>query len=170
MTTQESGSAEIGPPLHIRKLHSLVGDWDVDFETRGAPNESFVVQRISSRIVSILGGAFLQEELSITTSSGNQVELLGLLGYDRYREIYRFAWLDDKYAIFDVHEGNWQGDALVVNNLRSGTTFRFGHQDYFSRMTWHDITVDEFRVASDLSSDGGKTWFTQARSRYIRKK
>lgn len=169
MTTQKSASAETGPPPQIRQLHSLIGDWEVDFETRGGPNESFVLRRITSRIVSILGGAFLQEGLSIPASGGTYVELLGLLGYDRYREIYRFAWLDDKYAIFDVHEGNWEGASLVVNNLLSGTTFRFGEQDYFSRMIWHDITRDEFRVASDLSTDDGKTWFTQAKGRYFRK-
>ena len=151
------------------QLHSLIGEWKVDLETRGGPNEPLVLHRITSRIVSILGGAFLQEGLSIPTSGGTQVELLGLLGYDRYREIYRFAWLDDKYALFDVHEGNWEGESLVVNNLRSGTAFRFGNQDYFSRMRWHDITRDEFSVASELSTDGGQTWFTQAKGRYVRK-
>ena len=97
------------------------------------------------------------------------MELIGILGYDRYREIYRFAWLDDTYAVFDVHEGNWAGETLVVDNIRSGTTFRFGEQDYFSRMTWHEIITDEFRVASDLSVDGGRNWFTQAKGRYLRR-
>ena len=147
----------------------MIGDWEVDFETRGGPDESFMLHHITSRIVSILGGAFLQEQLSIPASGGTQVELLGILGYDRYRETYRFAWLDDKYAIFDVHEGNWAGDTLIVDNLRSGTTFRFKDQDYFSPMTWHDITADEFSVESDLSMDGGRTWFTQAKGHYLRK-
>ena len=169
MTTQESSSAETGAPTQIQKLHSLIGEWEVEFETRGSPDESFVSKQITSHIVSILGGAFLQEQLSIPASGRTQVELLGLLGYDRYREIYRFAWLDDKYAIFDVHEGNWDGSLLVVNNIRSGTTVRYGNQDYFSRMIWHDISSDEFRMASDLSMDGGNTWFTQAKGHYLRK-
>ena len=169
MSNQDSSTTETGAPPQIRKLHSLSGDWRVEFETRSSLNESFNLHHITSRIDPILGGAFLQEHLSIPASGGTQVELLGILGYDRYREIYRFAWLDDKYAIFDVHEGNWDGDALVVDNLRSRTTFRFKEQDYFSRMKWHDITADEFRVASDLSMDGGKTWFTQANGHYVRK-
>lgn len=169
MSNQGSSAPEIGAPAQIRKFHSLIGDWEVQFETRSSPNESFVSHQIKSRIVSILGGAFLQEQLSIPASGGTQVELLGILGYDRYRETYRFAWLDDKYAIFDVHEGNWDGDSLVVDNLRSRTTFRFKEQDYFSRMKWHDITANEFRVASDLSMDGGKTWFAQAKGHYVRK-
>jgi hypothetical protein len=169
MSTQESSSAETGAAPQIRKLHSLIGDWDVQFETRGSPDESFTLHQITSRIVPILGGAFLQEQFSIPASAGTWVELMGILGYDRYRETYRFAWLDDKYAIFDVHEGNWEGDALVVDNMRSGTTFRCKEQDLFSRMKWHEITTDAFKVASDLSMDGGRTWFTQAKGHYLRK-
>ena len=147
----------------------MIGDWNVNFETRTGPDESFTIHPITSRIVPILGGAFLQEGLSIPASAGTWVELIGILGYDRYREIYRFAWLDDKYAIFDVHEGNWDGDALVVSNIRSGTTFRFRDQELFSRMIWREITVDGFMMESDLSADGGKTWLTQAKGRYVRR-
>jgi hypothetical protein len=168
MSNQDSTTNETGAPSQIRKLHALTGDWEVEFETRSSPDESFMLHHITSRIVPILGGAFLQEHLSIPASSGTQVELMGIMGYDRYRETYRFAWLDDKYAIFDVHEGNWVGEALVVDNLRSGTAFPFRGQDYFSRMTWYEITTDEFRVTSELSMDGGQTWFTQAKGHYIR--
>jgi len=168
MSNQESSSSATGAPSQILMLHSMIGEWKVSFETRSSPEESFALHHITSRIIPILGGAFLQERLSIPTSSGAWVELLGILGYDRYREIYRFAWLDDKYAIFDVHEGNWKGESLVVNNIRSRTTFQFEGRDYFSRMTWHEITTDEFRFASDLSLDNGKDWFTQAKGHYIR--
>ena len=145
----------------------MIGEWDVQFESRGSPDESFKSNQITSSITSILNGAFIQERLSIPTSSGEYVNLIGILGYDRYREIYRFAWLDDKYAIFDVHEGNWDGDALVVDNIRSATTFRFGDLYYFSRMTWREITSEAFTSESDLSMDGGKTWFTQAKGHYL---
>ena len=169
MSHPESSASEAGAPPQIRRLHSLIGEWDVKFESRGSPDEEFVSHQITSRIVPILGGAFLQEQLSIPASGGTPVELLGILGYDRYRDVYRFTWLDDKYAIFDVHEGNWDGEALVVDNLRAGTTFRFKDQDFFSRMIWHEITADGFKVAADLSLDGGKAWFTQAKGHYVRK-
>lgn len=169
MSNQESSAPESGVPLQIRRLHSMVGEWDVQFEARGGRDESFKSHQIASSITSILNGAFIQERLSIPTSSGEYVNLIGILGYDRYREIYRFAWLDDKYAIFDIHEGNWDGEALVVDNLRSATTFRFGDLDFFSRMTWREITNEGFMIESDLSTDGGKTWFTQAKGCYLRR-
>jgi hypothetical protein len=169
MSNQESSAPENGAPPQIQRLYSMIGEWDVQFESRASPEESFVLHQITSHIIPILGGAFIQEQLSIPTSSGEYVNLIGILGYDRYREIYRFAWLDDKYAIFDIHEGNWDGEALVVDNLRSATTFRFGDLDFFSRMTWREITNEGFMIESDLSTDGGKTWFTQAKGRYLRR-
>src|SRR5262245_51535122 len=144
MSTQESPVPETGAPAQIRRLHSLIGEWDVRFESRGGPDKPFTAHQITSSITSLLSGAFLQEQLAIPASSGRLVELIGILGYDRYREQYRFAWLDDSYAIFDVHEGNWDGDALVVNNLRSATTFRFSDAEYFSRMIWREITHQGF--------------------------
>jgi len=170
MSAQELSAPEYGPPPQIQKLHSMIGEWDIQFESRGAPEETFKSYQTTSSIVPLLNGAFLQERFSIPISSGQSVELVGILGYDRYREIYRFAWLDDKYAIFDVHEGNWDGEALVVDNLRSATTFLFGDLEFHSRMTWREISPAGFLMESDLSVDGGKTWFTQAKGRYLRKR
>ncbi|HCR69821.1 MAG TPA: hypothetical protein DIW23_00125 [Anaerolineae bacterium] len=158
---------QTGAPEEIKKLHILIGNWNVEFQTRLSENDSFVTYQVKSSIVSILGGAFLQEQIVIPASNG-KVELMGILGYDRYRNVYRFSWLDDTYAVFDIHEGNWEGDKLVVNNLCSGTTFRFQGQEIFSGMTWRDITKDSFTMESNLSFDGGKTWFTQAIANYTR--
>ena len=148
----------------------MLGEWEVLYEGRSGPEEAFKSYQITSRITSLLDDAFLQERLSVPTSSGEYVDLVGILGYDRYRRLYRFAWLDNKYTIFDVHEGNWEGEDLVVNNLRSATTFRFGGLEVFSRMVWRDINSSGFRMESDASFDGGNTWFTQAKGRYLRKK
>ena len=164
------GPAEYGAPSQIQKLHSMIGEWEVQFESREGPEESFNSYQTASSIIPLLKGAFFQEQLALPTSSGQSLELVGLLGYDRYREIYRFAWLDKKYAIFDVHEGQWENETLVVDNLRSATTFRFGDLEFYSRMIWREITADGFMLESDLSMDGGKTWFTQAKGLYFRKR
>lgn len=162
-------TAKSGAPGQMLKLHSMNGDWHVQFESRPAADATFVLHHITSSIRLILNGAFLQEHISIPSATGVDVNLIGLLGYDRFREIFRFAWLDDTYAVFDVHEGNWDADTLIVNNLRSGTTFRFGEQEYFSRMIWQEITSTGFRMESHLSMDMGKTWFTQAKAFYTRR-
>ena len=105
----------------------------------------------------------------MSTPDGRPIELIGIWGYDRFRSVYRFAWLDDTYALFDVHEGNWEDDALVVDNLRARTSLHFGDQEVLGRMIWSQIGPDGFAVESQASVDGGKTWFTQAKGRYSRR-
>jgi hypothetical protein len=83
-------------------------------------------------------------------------------------QIERLHVMISEWDVFDVYEGNWEGDALVVNNLRSATTFRFGGQEFYSQMTWCEITANGFIMESHLSADEGKSWFTQAKSRYMR--
>lgn len=157
-------------PVQMARLASLVGEWDVEFESRRGPNDTPTVLRATSSISSIFNSVFLQERGSMPTPSGQRIELLGLLGFDQFRSIYRFAWLDDTYALFDVHEGNWEAGSLVVSNTRTRTTLVIGGREYFSRMVWSAIEPDGFVVESFASTDGGTTWFVQVKARYTRHK
>ncbi len=158
-----------GAPPEMERLRSLVGEWDVQFEGRDGPDQPFKTYRTTSRIIPLLGGAFLQETLAMPTPTGRPIALVGIWGYDRFRRQYRFAWLDDTYALFDVHEGEWGPEGLVVTNVRSGTTLRMGAQEVFGRMVWSDLSQAGFAVESSASLDGGKTWFVQAKGRYTRR-
>lgn len=170
-TPRSSASQDRKPaPEQVTRLTSLVGEWEVEFESRSRPNDTLTVLHTTSSITQILNGAFLQERVSMPTPSGSRIELIGILGYDRFRSIYRFAWLDNTYALFDVHEGNWEGDSLVVTNTRTRTTVVIGGQEVFGRMIWSAISPDSFTVESLASTDGGTTWFTQAKARYRRHK
>ncbi len=155
-------------PGEMQRIGALVGTWDVEFEARDGPDQPFRRYRTTSTIKPLLDGAFLQEEVAQPMPKGPPIRLIGIWGYDRYREVYRFAWLDDTYALFDVHEGHWRDGALVVNNLRVATTLTLGGQVLHGQMTWSDITADGFAVDSSVSTDGGLTWWTQARGRYTR--
>jgi len=151
------------------RLASLVGQWDVEFDARSGPNEAFTPLRTQSTISPLLGGAFLQETVTMPVPGGARIDLIGLWSYDRFRSVYRFAWLDNTYALFDVHEGNFDGHALVVSNLRTRTTLLAGNREIFSRMIWSELNAHAFRVESLASTDGGASWFTQVRGRYSRR-
>lgn len=171
VTAQTATSQEgTGVPPEMGRLATLAGEWEVDFESRGDPNGSFTRLQTTSTITTLLNGAFLQERVSMPTPKGRPIELIGIWSYDRFRSVYRFAWLDDTYTLFDVHEGTWEGQALVVSNVRARTTLLMGGQEIFSRMIWSQISADAFNVESLASTDGGTTWFTQGRGRYSRLK
>lgn len=158
-----------GAPEQMARVAGLVGEWNVQLEMRNAPNEPFTTLRTTSTITQLLKGAFVQERIVLPTPAGQSIELVGIFGYDRFRSVYRFAWLDDHFALFDVMEGNWHGDSLVVNNLRSRTTIPAGGKDMYSRMVWRPLGTDSVLVESLVSADSGATWFTQTRARYLRR-
>ena len=148
------------------RLADLVGEWNVEFESRNSADEPFTSLRTTSLIEPLLGGAFVQERLTLPTPRGRSIELVGIWGFDRFRSMYRFAWLDDMYKLFDVHEGNWSDEVLVVDNTRARTTLLFEGTGYFSRMRWRPISRDGFNVESLVSTDAGATWTTLQRGRY----
>lgn len=152
----------------MARVTSLAGSWAVTFRGRPSPKDTFSTSYTSSLITPLFSGAFLQEQVAMPLPNGRAINLVGLLGYDQFRQAYRFAWLDDTYAMFDVHEGRWQNDRLVVNNLRSGTTLLDGRSEVYSQMLWRDVAADSFVVESQMSMDRGATWFTQAEARYVK--
>ncbi len=152
----------------LARVQALLGEWEVEFVSPAGPSDSFVPLRTTSRIVPVLGGRFLQESIRLPTPQGPPIELIGLLGFDQYRRVYRFAWLDDTFGLLDVHEGERQGDSLIVDNVRARTTLRFGEQEVFGKMIWSELGLEGFVVASLASLDEGRTWFVQARGRYRR--
>ncbi|MGQ0429148.1 MAG: DUF1579 family protein [Gammaproteobacteria bacterium] len=149
-------------------LAQMIGNWSVEFESRNAPDEPFTRLNTASNIEPLLGGAFLQEKISLPTPRGRSIELIGIWGFDRFRSVYRFAWLDDSYALFDVHEGRWSDGVLVVDNTRARTTLPFDGQEFFSRMRWGPVETNGFVVEFQVSIDGGTTWVTLQRGRYSR--
>jgi Protein of unknown function (DUF1579)/Domain of unknown function (DUF4440) len=158
--------APISPSM--RRLSGLAGSWAVVVRGRAAPTDTFTTGFSSSSITPVHGGAFLQEHVDMPVPNGGAIALMGILGYDRFRSTYRFAWLDDTFALFDVHEGAWNSDQLVVNNLRSGTSLKQAGVNVYSQMVWRGITPNRFLVESQASLDSGATWFTQAEASYER--
>jgi Protein of unknown function (DUF1579) len=156
------------PSQEMTELAGMVGSWAVTLESRNTPDEPFVKLQTTSVITSMLAGKFNQEKLILPTPSGRNVEMIGIWAYDKYRSVYRFAWLDDMFGLFDVMEGNRKDGVLIVDNLRTRTSFMAGGQEYLSRMKWGPIGPDGFDVESQVSTDGGATWFAQTRGRYSR--
>jgi hypothetical protein len=162
------GGVRQPPPSAMRSVSTLAGTWMVLFRGRPTPRDTFSTSLTSSVITPLLGGRFLQERAAMPLPNGAAINLIGLLGYDQFRQRYRFGWLDDAYALFDVHEGTWQQNRLVVNNLRSRSTLLDGGREVYSQMVWRDLTPDTFVAESQASVDSGVTWFTQAEALYVR--
>jgi len=74
------------------------------------------------------------------------------------------------HALFDPHEGRWEGERLVLTNVKSGTWLPTGDGGkVYSRITVHSITPGRFQLEYDASLDAGKTWTRQVNCTYTRK-
>jgi hypothetical protein len=168
LRTQETGDDH--PAKGSAEIHQLAavvrGEWIVELEGRNGPKDPFKMMQTTSTINDLLGGAFIKEQILLPTPDGQQIEMIGIWGYDRFRAVYRFTWLDEAFALFDVFEGEWREGVLTMDNTRTRTTIIAGDREYYGRMIWGPFETDGFSVESQVSVDGGKTWYTQTRGRY----
>ncbi len=162
-------AAERGAPPELKRIASLVGDWNLSSEVTPAPGQPTVTLKTTSRIVPILGGAHLQETVSVPLVGGGSNATIALWSYDRYRKTYRMAYLDERFALFDINEGNWDGDRLVLTNLRANTTFPVGGKQAHSRIMIRDLTPNRFLLEVAVSTDAGETWVHLLTATYTRR-
>ena len=67
------------------------------------------------------------------------------------------------YVVVPLADG-----ALVVSNEKSGTTLDAFGQVFHQRDRTFDIGPDGFAIETEISTDGGKTWFVATKYRYRR--
>lgn len=165
----QPAQAVYGAPAELKRIAPMVGDWNVSTELATAPGQPAAKLKTTSRILPILGGAHLQETISVPLLNGSSVAMIGLWSYDRFRKTYRMAYLDERDALFDVKEGNWEGDRLVLTNVKSGTTLPMGGKQAHSRIVIHSLTAHRFLLEFAMSTDAGQTWIHQLTATYARK-
>lgn len=166
---QQPPARQFGPPPELQRIAGIVGEWEIEMVHPAASGQPSSVSKTTSKIEPILGGAHFQEWNWVPVN-GKRVNMTALWSYDRYRKIYRMAYLDDMHALFDPHEGTWQGDRLVLTNLKTGTWLPAPNgQRAYSRITIHSITSTRFTLEYDASLDEGKTWTRQLNCTYTRR-
>ncbi len=160
-----------GAPPEMQKLAFLVGEWEVQaepFGPNGQPGPSF---QTTSRIISRLGGAVIEESIPLPQANDTTINMVTVWSFDRFRKVYRIAYLDDTYALFDVFEGIEQDGRIVFDNLRANTSLPGPEgRPMHGRNTLADLSPDRFTITSEISFDGGKTWQIAIRGKYLRKK
>lgn len=80
-------------PEH-KALEALVGDWEVASKWWMAPDAPPDESKGTSKVRSILGGRFVQEDYD-GQFMGRPMHGLGLTGYDNFKKRYASLWIDD---------------------------------------------------------------------------
>ncbi len=153
------------PPKGMGPLASLAGSWQVALDTRQHPGAEWESVARESRIEARLRGGLLEERFA--TAQG--VEVVRTLSYDRFGKKYRVTQIDGQRTQLDVKHGDFDGNGrLVVTNVDTGTTWSGFGMTFHGRLALFDITPDGFKVEQESSSDGGATWFLNAKATYTR--
>ena len=80
-------------PEH-KALEALVGDWEVASKWWMSPDAPPDESKGTSKVRSILGGRFVQEDYD-GQFMGRPLHGLGLTGYDNFKKRYSSLWIDD---------------------------------------------------------------------------
>ena len=155
------------PHAAMQKLAFMQGDWMSVTEYTADDGKNWQVVAQAPAKVEFRQKELMLAELPVDTSTpGFHMETY--ITYDQYRKVYRKAAIDDAWGLMDMYEGTWQGDKLILDNLKSGTFFPNGDG------TWRafKLTIEKGEVKRlihvDKSDDGGKSWQPSFRVTYTR--
>lgn len=94
-----------GPNENHKRLDMLAGKWTIATKFAG-PNGTWIESAGASEFHWSMGGRFLIEETK-TTMEGQPFEWMGIHGYDRQKQKYTSAWIDNLGTSIDSMLGTW---------------------------------------------------------------
>ncbi len=148
-----------GPPSQLAEIGYLLGKWDVTVDITGPEGEKQQLTG-SSHVTELLGGAALQENLTLTMGE-HTVDMLVMFSFDRRSEVFRVARLDNMQGAMEVMQGEIDANGdLVLTNKENGTAKpnHEGDGHEYARLTLHKLSESIFEIAWAISPDDGKTW------------
>ena len=156
---------KLPPPPGMAPVMPLVGKFQVATQQRDNPQAPWADGKRDSSVATAIGGALLEERF---TADGSDV--VRTLSYDRFRKRYRLTEISADTRMMDVEEGELADGKITLSNEKTGTSLEMFGSTIHTKTVIHDITPDGFAIDRDVSTDGGKTWFTASKAVYSRAK
>lgn len=156
-------------PSGMERLRPLVGTWELDIESRFAPQAPWAKATTTSTIEALLEGAYLVEHFDYVIGDRAN-EVVRVRTYDRFDDAFRFTHSDDFTSHLDIFTGtaDADGERITLSNESTGTAAEIGGSTVLERQHTYDITPQGFKIDWERSTDGGETWFVATRYTYKR--
>jgi len=151
------------PPPGMGPVLTLAGSFKVAQSRRDDPAAAWTESQRDAKVEPLLRNSLLEERY---VSDGT--EIVRTLSYDRFRERYRLTEISSESKTMDVQEGALVDGKITLSNLDTGTTLVMFGSTIHQRTVIHDIKPEGFQLDRDVSTDGGKNWFTGAKATYTR--
>ncbi len=154
-------------PLGMEPLRFLAGNWQVAAARRQEPGADWNESERTSVIEARMSGAMLEEQFE----TGDGTKILRTFSYDRFSKTYRMTQITSRTTHLDVRQGGLDDDGrLTVSNLETGTKqlLQGGAMTLHARTSIFDVREDGFQMETEVSVDGGESWFVAAKAAYTR--
>ncbi|WP_286830777.1 MULTISPECIES: DUF1579 family protein [Kordiimonas] len=110
----------------IDRLSFMEGRWTIVAQYHGEDGWDTPLPAQRATADTVLGKSFVRLNAPVAFPGATfQFEMT--LSYDRFHNIYRFAFLDDLNGYMDIYTGGFEGDTLIVTNANTGTDFPDGN-------------------------------------------
>jgi hypothetical protein len=148
----------------MEKLRTLVGEWSVKEEQRLTPRHGVSEFQRTSKIVSLLNGALIQEHFT-----SGRVEIVRTLSYDQFKKRYLLTQINDFSLHLDIQEGVFEEGSLVFDKQPADTAWEGFGTTIRERYKIYDIGNEGFVWEQERTFNEGRSWFISQRSTYSRK-
>ncbi len=150
----------------MTSFQEMVGEWTVKVESKQSPQQpEFTESERESTFTANLNGGLIEEHFTSTTGG----KAMRMFSYDRYREHYVMAQMNDAQTYLDIQTGAMEDGVLTVSNVESETSFSMFGTTVHERCKISPIAEGSFTVERENSMDGGNNWMLMQRLTYTRK-
>jgi|GEM_PF-544857 len=165
--SKEMTSAEMppmGPPEEMKMLESVVGVYDVEQQWRMDPSsEEWETSTGVATYKMILDGAAMQHTFE-SQMMGMPYQGLGLIAFNRETGKWQQTWLDNMGAQISYYEGDYKDGQMVSSGEE-----KWQGQTYLARITVYNMEPAGFDWKYEMSTDGGKTYYTSGKAHYSKR-
>ena len=142
---------------NIRTLYILLGDWEVNTYEIGATGRWEAGTPSTSRITSVLGGQFIEEQSIFRGKSATQT-IKRTFAYDTRHRKFKVTTLDQESGIMNTAIGEMEGGVLIADNLNDAGVKNVEGIPQHYQYTMDVKNQDEIRLNVNMTLDGGATW------------
>lgn len=122
-----------------KMLSEMAGNWNYSMKWWNAPNAKPEESKGTSKAKMILGGRFLQQEVSAKVM-GQPFTGMGITGYDSFRNEYQSMWIDTMSTHMMTSAGSFDANAKTLKETGNMSDAMAGMKDRWFRT---ELTLKE---------------------------
>ncbi len=149
-------NAEARQTSEFKKMDFLIGKWEYNASSL-MPDGSYQPQTFYSEASYIFGGNALKDDFKFKDANGALITYGSTIrSFDAKTKKWRMVWYNYNLSFVTKMEGEYIDGEFHFSGEGADE-----EGEYIERITFYDISEDQYSWKSDKSYDGGKTWLAK---------